>query len=1640
MNIGKKLISLLIIIMEINYGSTYYEKIILNKNIIYSLPKEITINYETNELFINAKLPVGKYYIDTLVITVKPTLFYNLNNPKKFIPIIYPPIYDNTTFDLDINNPLINIDKNTGIIYINDLDIGFYSFHVICTMNYVETNYFISFTIDPIFYYKNNNTIINYGELAFSEKPITNISTYKIICDYKISSDGILDFYNYDVGYYDISITININNINYTTHYFLSVLPILSYDNIICNAFSNYYSDKPIVSQIGGEFKINNNNFIIDKKTGIIFINSPTNIYQPQIEYFINGVSTKFIITITINPIITYNTQTIKCDNIYYSNDPISNEEIDGIFEIINFSNFNISNSGVIEFNYLYPDNYKIDIKYTKNNCYTITTLLLTVLPVLNIIDNTFIIYPKNSQYTITCNNPNVIINNYNFNLSNIKTIGNNIIIFTININNQLSFLEYNHIIKPVINYPKKKYYCDYNSVFISDKFIEYNSIYKNNLTVFIDDNIINNIIDEFGEITLLTDNFNVGKYYIKVILSYNDFIVNTDFELIIKPIIIIPNQNIIYKDYILKNITLLPQDGELIHSLDFSLLDVGTYNCLSRYIINNIESITDFIITIEPLDYILNLSAESKIFDNTTDVIIKALNFDNLIINGHFININVGNNKNIIIDDIINNNNNNYNFKYKQIKANIYPKTINPVISCYDKVFDNTLNAHVEIKINNLPFYNFKAQFTNKNVGYNKQVIINIDNFSDDNYKLESFIYYSNANITKKDYNITLNIPDKFYDNTNNINIESYYTTYFIIYFKNIIFANSNIGYHEIIINDYTIEGGDNYNIIFNKTYANILPLFVNLIISNTTKIYDGTNIAYLNFDYDIVSYKALYNDKNIGSKKIITITDIIFKNCNYITNDYIIFGEILPKNITFEFIGNDKMYDGTTKCDGDYKINIIENDSVECIFNAEFKNINNNSNIELIINNLQLIGPDSKNYNIILITTNTPSIYKKELFINFKSLDKMYDKTTTAFIDIIDYNGLIDNNIPVQIISLNANYDDHIVGNNKIIYITDIVLTPQLFNYFVNNTKIIGNILLREITLNITNTTKTYDGRPNINVTISDINNIIDDDLVYVESLESKFISDNIINITNIKLSGIPYYICNNFKIEGNILPKIINIDFIAEPIEYETKIPKLNYDHNIVKSFYAEYVNLNVGEQDIIIKDIVLYDKYLSCENLVIKGIILPKNIDLQFINLNKIFDETNKTYIKCVNNDIVSFDSKYLDINVGKRKIIITNIISNNNNYIYKTEIELIGEIYQKELIINLIIDLDYNDLNYYNYSDTIIKSAECIFIDNTNILVKNIILYDTNYYIQDFYTKGQLKPKIIKPEFIVNDKIYDNTDKVYFKFIPNDIISFDAKYYNYNIGLQKIIINNIKFKNDNYKAKDIILESTIKPKTVNIDFTIKPKIYDKTINVINDDLLYTINDNIKITFYNAEYKTPDIGIHDVYIKNIIFDNPNYITNNYIIKGEITKRKIILTFDNIEKEFDNTINSNIKIKSIENILNDDNINITYYKAFYINERISNNVDIIVKDILFNGSDNYYISDYKIKGVIKKITLECEFKLVNNVIKGKIIGLLNNDNIWISNYISYKRNNIIYIDNILLKGSNIDNYILNNKKYQI
>lgn len=1080
-------------------------------------------------------------------------------------------------------------------------------------------------------------------------------------------------------------------------------------------------------------------------------------------------------------------------------------------------------------------------------------------------------------------------------------------------------------------------------------------------------------------------------------------------------------------------------------------------------------------IILPQKLNFIVNY--EKKIYDGTTKINIKLIS--EVCIDykyAEFEDKNIGNNKKITIYGLKVNNKNFYIDDTYVSYGDILPLQLKLVFDNPKKIYDKTTNINVNILETNIIINDdvkilsdFKAEFCDSNASLNKDIIIKNIKLSgkDSNNYLIDEIYHSNGEIIKKELNISFNFKEKIFDLKNEAYIDSY-----LIHenYDNLIIENLN----ELECKYEDINVGDNIKIIITNILLSGINLInyqikdkyfslgsvkkkpINKIIHINDKIYDSTtNVLNFNNIDNIIFFNnnnLKYSQSDVGNNIKLIVNDYFIKNKNYFFGDkLLLLGNIIPKKIDVEFEFEEKEYDGTNnvilksyKLIGLLENNIILNDN----FISKYLDINSSENNLIEIRNISLSGEKINNYFIEKSKTCKSKINKKKIDIEFVFEEKLYDGTNNCKLISYSLNGLVDSDdiiINNDIIEYNFEIDSEyiIVKNIELLGINK-------NNYCIDNTKKVkGKIIKKKIYAIFDYTPKIYDGTTDIKVT-GILHGIIDNDKdkVNISWESSKYqnpnCGNNSIIVSEIKLIGSKNY---NYEID-----ETITFDAYIEKSKLELVIDK-NYkiydgnnififsgfikDHNFkftfVKSYFEnEYCGTN---KKIFVEGIKLLKNnknYFIESNYEFIGYIAPKKIDIEFFSEPKIYDKTNIPKIIFNNNLNVFFNAKYENINVGKQKIIISDIeLIDKNHYIDYREKIIEGEILPKKIsikcqdktydgsvIATLVFDESIDEIKYEAKYET--KNV------GNNIKI-NIELLNKNYYFDEIIL-ANIIPKNIYG--ICENKEYDGNTKA--SIILKDIISSDDVYYegyfsDYNVN-ENIIVNGILKGNDscNYLVTEIKKANIYKK---NISAICQDKEYDGTTNVniilngiINDDEVYI----------EGETKTVNVGTVEVNGKILGKKSHNY-NLKHIDDVKIIPKKIY--GKGIDKIYDGTINAKILFDDIlecdrefiiiEGMFNDKNVENNkkiICKLFGVkssNYEVVNikNANITPKYINAIGQNKVYDNNSDIKIILEEIYESDLYNL--KPLKGKLI------------------NNNVGISEVEIIGEiNLKNYILKNK----
>jgi len=1617
----------------------------------------ITINKETGSITIYPNIDINIYLINIffenlkteLKLIVKPIIIYEINSFsyesdnffKKYNPIIKP---ENIQLNFKLENDIsgIQINNNGEISFNENLMINTYKLIIVSNYEDIISHSIITFDVFPVINYKDKIIYLNHLEKYETDQPIVNpvggiFSIANIVNGITIDPDnGIIKIGETKSGLQNIIINYYINSVYVTTTLIFYIKTNIEYKKLVLDYGILFETEKPHISDFGGYFETDNKNITIDYNLGIIKLlnNIPTGDYKINIFYTINNYKTSIIFELKIMPIFYYKNNNLKIIYGYKdtSEEPILTELKDGIFTILNeIDNVYINpKTGIIYFNLIIDvGKYQLDINYNKNNINKIIYFHFCILPKIEINDNTqeinivenlkdinILVTPENGIFT---NNLNIPIINNQLKLSLLtKEVKRYDIEITYEYKKIKNNIKYSFTINPKYYYENNSIKLNYNEIFTS----EYPIIYPSG-GIF-DSNLYENIIlDQSTGVISINKTIKVGKYELTFFYTVNDIKTSTNFFIEIYPILkynsklIIEyndSNNLVQSCKPNKNpnngIFTVQEENIIIDSYGIISLptnnDIGEYSLTVNYSINSVTTSIEYFYEIIPQKIKVNFNVYDKYYNGLSNVKIKHnYNFP-LLYETEYDSVDVGNRllyiKNISIDNI--DIQNKYKIEDVIVKTNIIQLELDINFIGIDKIYNGSNNATVEYTINNLCnndkvfIIDYIALFETVTVGKQKIIIKNINLGGKDskNYKAKH-IYETFANINKAELLLSFSCEDKIYNNNKKTILKFLECTgmlkkdHLSIDFVDAEYSDINVG-DQIPINIKTIrlKGKDAYNyygVSKSDIYGNIFPKEVTPILICNDKVFDNTKTAIITFekieDYNIISYDAEYIDENVGNKKQIIIKNIIIDNKNYFIKDKTILGNILPKQINFHFEGTDKIYDGKNNVDGIINLD-ISNIVIE--YDALFKNINCGSNRDIVLINCKINS--NKNYCIGTCTTNKSTILPRKINVEFLGFNKTYDSTTDAYVKLKSVNNLCGND-KIKIKNYKSYFEDKSIGINKKIIISNIELENNFNNnYYVEESYTYANIDSKELHIILLANDKTYDTTTNADITIQSIKGILFNDNIYIMNYIAAFEDPN-------------------FGIGKNVFVK----DFIFGGTDSK------NYHFNKIIKTKA---NIN--------------------------KLLLPIN----FTNQKKIYD--GKTVLTDISYNIADLDIKiksynanFLNANVGKNKVININKITlegqTANNY-YVEDYKIFGDIDYTKLNIKWICeDKFYDGSNIANVkyiTNNNLKIEFKAFYTDENVKIEILNKYIDNYFLDDEYIiTGNILPMPIKLNIINKDKIFDDICDYDVLFDTSfNIISYNAYFEDKNVGInKKIIIKDIIIDSQNYICKDIIVYGNIVPQKIIANINIENKIYNK-----NDKakiLNYTFEKkNIRIISYDATFEDCNSGLQNVFIKNIILSNKNYCCDDQQVKASIIPINLTkINFVIEDKIYDGTTNAKIIKYTII-----DKIEILSYSANFTDEIVGNNKIVNISNITFSNP-NYISSSFSVIGIIKPKVLTINFSNKDKITVDSIDGIINNDLIYVESFNSKHIKSVdgkpaILVSNIIINGTNISNYTVNNQ----
>lgn len=510
---------------------------------------------------------------------------------------------------------------------------------------------------------------------------------------------------------------------------------------------------------------------------------------------------------------------------------------------------------------------------------------------------------------------------------------------------------------------------------------------------------------------------------------------------------------------------------------------------------------------------------------------------------------------------------------------ANITAKelTISGTFNAEDKIYDGNTDATITpghslslsgIVLSDDVSLTPSAHFIDKNVGNNKTVnLLNsyLSGTESGNYTLDASSPTTTADISHKELTIsgTFTAADKAYDgNTNativlnNLSLAGVVNTEDVALNPVLNFEDAQVGTNKVVnLLSSTLTGTekDNYTLntaTANTTTADITSRLVTITgtFNADNKIYDGNTSAVIQGGHtlsldnisgsDDVSLTPIANftNKNVGNGKTVNLLNSTLSGAD--ASNYAIdftaaptsTADITAKALTIggSFTADDKVYDKTSPADINTNsltlTGIINPDVVTLTANADFVSVDVGTGINVTLNNSIIAGADASNYTLSFsgAPTTSASITPKSITISgsFTANDKTYDGNTNAIIATNSLN--LDGIETGDVVALNAiaKFDTPEIGNNKTVDITNSTISGSSSgNYTLDVTGApitFANIIAQEITLSGTFTVndKIYDGN---NVATVNVNSIVLNGIA-----GSDDVSLNLITLFNNELVG--------------------------------------------------------------------------------------------------------------------------------------------------------------------------------------------------------------------------------------------------------------------------------------------------------------------------------------------------------------------------------------------------------------------------------------------------------------------------------------------------------------------------------------
>jgi hypothetical protein len=235
-----------------------------------------------------------------------------------------------------------------------------------------------------------------------------------------------------------------------------------------------------------------------------------------------------------------------------------------------------------------------------------------------------------------------------------------------------------------------------------------------------------------------------------------------------------------------------------------------------------------------------------------------------------------------------------------------------------------------------------------------------------------------------------------------------------------------------------------------------------------------------------------------------------------------------ITPALLSVTATAQNKIYDSTTAATATLTLNgVVAGDTVSAAYSsAVFDNKNVGTGKTVTVSGISLNGADSGNYTVASTATTTANITKRDLTVSATGVNKVYDGTTTATVNLSD-NKIAGDSVTDSYTS--AAFNNKNVGTGKTVTVNGISISgADAGNYNLLNTSATttADITAKLVTVTAAAQNKVYDGITSAMVSLT-ANGIVAGDMVMVTYTAANFDTPNVgvnktVTVTGISLSG--------------------------------------------------------------------------------------------------------------------------------------------------------------------------------------------------------------------------------------------------------------------------------------------------------------------------------------------------------------------------------------------------------------------------------------------------------------------------------------------------------------------------------------